>query len=117
MLINICHYKGGTGKTTVTTSLAIALSKSWGRTLYVEVGPVPVGVKILGVEPDGKVHEGRGDVLAAYVEDGAQLSALLEKVGNDVMAVVVDYPPCIRPGRAASLSPSRTGSPPRRLRR
>jgi len=53
----------------VATSLAIALSRSWGRTLYVEVGPVPVGVRLLGVEADGKVHEGRGDVLAAYVED------------------------------------------------
>jgi len=93
VLVNIWHPKGGTGKTTVATSLAIALSKSWGRTLYVEVGPVPVGVRLLGVEPDGKVHEGRGDVLAAYVEDEAQLSSLLEKVGNDVMAVVVDYPP------------------------
>jgi len=48
MLINIYHYKGGTGKTTVATSLAIALSKSWGRTLYVEVGPVPVGVRLVG---------------------------------------------------------------------
>ena len=66
---------------------------------------MPVGVKILGVEPDGKVHEGRGDVLAAYVEDGAQLSALLEKVGNDVMAVVVDYPPCVRPGEGGLLVP------------
>jgi len=47
VLINIYHYKGGTGKTTVATSLAIALSKSWGRTLYVEVGPVPVGVRLL----------------------------------------------------------------------
>jgi len=74
VIINIWHPKGGTGKTTVATSLAIALSRSWGRTLYVEVGPVPVGVKLLGVEPDGKMHEGRGDVLAAYVEDGAQLS-------------------------------------------
>jgi len=105
VLINIYHYKGGTGKTTVATSLAIALSKSWGRTLYVEVGPVPVGVKLLGVEADGKVHEGRGDVLAAYVEDEAQLSQLLEKVGNDVMAVVVDYPPCVRPGEGGLLVP------------
>jgi len=53
----------------------------------VEVGPVPVGVRILGVEPDGKVHEGRGDVLAAYLEDETRLSQLLEKVGGDVMAV------------------------------
>jgi len=105
VLINIYHYKGGTGKTTVATSLAIALSKSWGRTLYVELGPVPVGVKILGVEPDGRVHEGRGDVLAAYVEDEAQLSSLLEKVGNDVMAVVVDYPPCVKPGEGGLLVP------------
>jgi len=105
MLINIYHYKGGTGKTTVATSLAIALSKSWGRTLYVELGPVPVGVKLLGVEADGKVHEGRGDVLAAYVEDEAQLSSLLEKVSGDVMAVVVDYPPCIRPGEGGLLVP------------
>jgi len=93
VIVNVWRPKGGTGKTTVVTSLAIALSKSWGRTLYVEVGPVPVGVRLLGVEPDGKVHEGRGDVLAAYVEDGAQLSQLLEEVGNDVMAVVVDYLP------------------------
>jgi len=105
MLINIYHYKGGTGKTTVATSLAIALSKSWGRTLYVELGPVPVGVRLLGVEADGKVHEGRGDVLAAYVEDEAQLSQLLEKVGGDVMAVVVDYPPCVRPGEGGLLVP------------
>jgi len=105
VLINIWHPKGGTGKTTVATSLAIALSKSWGRTLYVEIGPVPVGVRILGVEADGRVHEGRGDVLAAYVEDEAQLSQLLEKVGNDVMAVVVDYPPCIKPGEGGLLVP------------
>ena len=105
MIVQIWHPKGGTGKTTVATSLAIALSKSWGRTLYVEAGPVPVGVKILGVEPDGKVHEGRGDVLAAYVEDEAQLSPLLEKLGGDVMAVVVDYPPCIRPGEGGLLVP------------
>jgi len=105
VLVNIWHPKGGTGKTTVATSLAIALSRSWGRTLYVEVGPVPVGVRILGVEPDGRVHEGRGDVLAAYVEDEAQLSQLLEKVGNDVMAVVVDYPPCIKPGEGGLLVP------------
>jgi len=50
MLINIHHYKGGTGKTTVATSLAIALSKSWGRAFYVELGPVPVGVRLLGVK-------------------------------------------------------------------
>jgi len=87
VIVQIWHPKGGTGKTAVATSLAIALSKSWGRTLYVELGPVPVGVKILGVEADGKVHEGRGDVLAAYVEDESQLSQLLEKVGGDVMAV------------------------------
>jgi len=105
VIINVYHYKGGTGKTTVATSLAIALSKSWGRTLYVEVGPVPVGVRLLGAEADGKVHEGRGDVLAAYVEDEAQLSSLLEKVGNDVMAVVVNYPPCIRPGEGGLLVP------------
>jgi len=49
MLINVWHPKGGTGKTTVATSLAIALSKSWGRTLYVELGLVPVGVGLLGV--------------------------------------------------------------------
>jgi len=71
----------------------------------VEVGPVPVGVKILGVEADGKVHEGRGDVLAVYVEDVSQLSSLLEKVGGDVMAVVVDYPPCVRPGEGGLLVP------------
>jgi len=87
VIINVWHPKGGTGKTTVATSLAIALSRSWGRTLYVELGPVPVGVKILGVEADGKIHEGRGDVLAVYLEDESQLSQLLEKVGNDVMAV------------------------------
>jgi len=69
------------------------------------VGPVPVGVRLLGVEADGKVHEGRGDVLAAYLEDEAQLSALLEKVSGDVMAVVVDYPPCIRPGEGGLLVP------------
>jgi len=105
VLVNVWHQKGGTGKTTVAISLAIALSKSWGRNLYVELGPVPVGVRILGVEADGKVHEGRGDVLAAYVEDDSQLSQLLEKVGNDVMAVVVDYPPCIRPGEGGLLVP------------
>jgi len=66
---------------------------------------VPVGVKILGVEPDGKVHEGRGDVLAAYLEDESQLPPLLEKLGSDVMAVVVDYPPCIRPGEGGLLVP------------
>jgi len=49
VIINVWHQKGGTGKTTVATSLAIALSKSWGRTLYVELGPVPVGVGLLGV--------------------------------------------------------------------
>jgi len=27
------------------------------RTLYVELDPVPVGIKLLGVKPDGKVHE------------------------------------------------------------
>jgi len=48
----------------------------------VELGPVPVGVKILGVEADGKVHEGRGDVLAAYIEDETQLPQLLEKVAT-----------------------------------
>jgi len=105
VIVQIWHPKGGTGKTTLATSLAIALSKSWGRTLYVELGPVPVGVKLLGVEADGKVHEGRGDVLAAYLEDEAQLSSLLEKVGNDVMVVVVDYPPCVRPGEGGLLVP------------
>jgi len=105
VIVNIYHYKGGTGKTTVATSLAIALSKSWGRTLYVELGPVPVGVKLLGVEADSKVHEGRGDVLAAYVEDEAQLSSLLEELSGDVMAVVVDYPPCVRPGKGGLLVP------------
>jgi len=105
MLINIYHYKGGTGKTTVATSLAIALSKSWGRTLYVELGPVPVGVRLLGVEADGKVHEGRGDVLAAYLEDGSQFSSLLEKVSGDVMTVAVDHPPCVRPGEGGLLVP------------
>jgi len=55
VLINIWHPKGGTGKTTVATSLAIALSRSWGRTLYVEVGPVPVGVRLFGLG----LHEGR----------------------------------------------------------
>jgi len=89
----------------VATSLAIALSRSWGRTLYVEIGPVPVGVRLLGVEPDGKVHEGRGDVLAAYVEDESQLPPLLEKLSGDVMAVVVDYPPCVRPGEGGLLVP------------
>jgi len=54
----------------------------------VELGPVPVGVRLLGVELDGKVHESRGDVLAAYVEDETQLSSLLEKVGGDVVALV-----------------------------
>jgi len=53
MIINIWHPKGGTGKATVATSLAIALSKSWGRTLYVELSPVPVSVN-LGVEADRK---------------------------------------------------------------
>jgi len=105
VIVQIWHQKGGTGKTTVATSLAIALSRSWGRTLYVELGPVPVGVRLLGVEPDGRVHEGRGDVLAAYVEDESQLSQLLEKVSGDVMAVVVDYPPCIRPGEGGLLVP------------
>jgi len=69
-IINIYRYKGGTGKTTVATSLAITLSKSWGRTLYVEIGPVLVGV-----------------------------------ISGDVMAVVVDYPPCIRPGEGGLLVP------------
>jgi len=54
VIISIWHPKGGTGKTTVATSLAIALSKSWGRTLYVELGPVPVGVRLLGLGQ----HEG-----------------------------------------------------------
>jgi len=49
VIINIYHYKGGAGKTTVATSLAVALSKSWGRALYVELGPAPVGVGLLGV--------------------------------------------------------------------
>jgi len=105
VIVQIWHPKGGTGKTTVATSLAIALSRSWGRTLYVELGPVPVGVRLLGVEPDGKVHEGRGDVLAAYVKDESQLPALLEKVSGDVMAVVVDYPPCVKPGEGGLLVP------------
>jgi len=64
VIVNIWHPKGGTEKTTVATSLAIALSRSWGRTLYVEIGPVPVGVRLLGVEADGKVHEDRGGVEA-----------------------------------------------------
>jgi len=105
VVINLWYPKGGTGKTTVATSLAIALSKSWGRTLYVELGPVPVGVRLLGVEAGGEVHEGRGDVLAAYLEDEAQLSSLLEKVSGDVIAVAVDYPPCIRPGDGGLLVP------------
>jgi len=45
-------------------------------------GPVSVGVKLLGVEADGKVREGRGDVLAAYLEDDSQLPPLLEKNGD-----------------------------------
>jgi len=48
VIINVWHPKGGTGKTTVATSLAIALSKSRGRTLYVELGLVPAGVRLLG---------------------------------------------------------------------
>jgi len=48
----------------------------------VEAGPVPVGVKLLGVEADGKVHEGCGDVPAAYIEDDSQLPPLLEKEGD-----------------------------------
>ena len=105
MQINIWDPKGGTGKTTVGVSLAVALSRSWGRTLYVELGPVPLGVRLLGVPPDGRVHEGRGGVMAAYANDMEQVKVLLSDVSQRAMAIIIDHPPCIRPEEGGLLLP------------
>jgi len=113
VLINIWHPKGGTGKTTVAASLAIALSRSWGRALYVEVGPVPVGVKLLGVEPDGKVHEGRR--LAVYLEDESQLSSQLKRASSDVVVVIRRRSAPLKTRRALGVvAEAAWGRPPRR---
>ncbi|MEM0185948.1 MAG: hypothetical protein QXK62_06845 [Thermoproteus sp.] len=103
MLIHIWHPKGGTGKTTVAVSLAVALSRSWGRALYVEIGPVPLGVKLLGVPPDGQIHRGRGGVLAVYAPDVEKAQPLFTT--ERAMAVVADYPPCIKPEEGGLLLP------------
>ena len=90
MIISISSLKGGTGKSTISTNLAVCFSTMGYKTIIVDTDTNGSSIKWSGLRPEDKP-----EVTAVSITDPKALKSNINKIQNEYEIVIVDGTPAL----------------------